>query len=61
MVLVQTAVCCTITKAVFVPVSAEASYEINYRNNQRDRGKTYIMRDPIVNIFMVKRINEKQA
>ena len=60
MVLVQTAICCFFTKAVFVPVSAEAAYEINYRTNQKDRGKTYIMRDPIVNIFMVKRIQEKQ-
>ena len=59
MVIVQTAICCTFTKAVFVPVSAEAAYELNYRTNQRERGKTYIMRDPIVNIFMVKRINEK--
>ena len=61
MVIVQTVICCLITKGVFVPVSSEAALELNYRDNQRDRGKTYIIRDPIVNIFMVKRINEKQA
>lgn len=47
-VIVQTVFCCTLSKVLLVPLAQESAYELNFRTEQRVRGKTFIMRDPVV-------------
>jgi hypothetical protein len=47
-VIVQTIFCCTLSKVLLVPLAQESAYELNFRTEQRVRGKTFIMRDPVV-------------